>query len=420
MARRLKGLDLSQWQHALAAVMLARVLWGAWAALISSLMPEPENALEARVPLWPAQLASGEWWQRALVSPWMRYDYEYYERIITRGYSISDGTASFHPGFPLVAKPFFWLSGNAQASLLLASTLSAWAATMLLARYVGRFEDDGNAGREGRENSRFANVAAWMLLLNPLGWILLAPYTEGTFLAFCIASLWAMRERRLWLGAVLAMGATLARQQGILLLAPLFWELWRHRRPQESEPQVLARTTRPFDWLCLGLIPLAFASYSLLRVFVVREPLDTGRGLGAYLASWIVSPSTRLVVPGSGLAPPWRAMEESLFLIRTMDNPYHVFIDAIAGWSMVAILLAGWKYLHASEKWLCAGVVASSVCFSAQAYMSFPRHLMLAFPLSILAARWSVQSGRARLALEAMMIGGLVLCAGFVRHGWVP
>lgn len=419
MLKRLKQLDLSTWRGALGAVMLARVLWGAWAAFISALVPD--NGLEASVALWPAQVGNAEWWQRAVVSPWMRYDYEYYEKIIARGYLATDGTASFHPGFPLLAKPFFWISGNAQLSLLLASTLSAWAATLLLARYVQRFE------REQFGGASLSNIAAWMLLLNPLGWVLLAPYTEGTFLAFCIASLWAMRERRLWLAAALAAGATIARQQGVLLLAPLAWELWRNRKPQlepQPEPQVLEPRTRPLDWLCLALIPLAFASYSLFRVLVVREPLDVGRGLGAYLASWIVSPSTRIVVPGSGLAPPWRAVQQSIELLREMprhgQSPYNVLMDIAAGWTMVAMLGLGWKYLHSTEKWLCAGAIASAVCFSAQAYTSFPRHLMLAFPLSILAARWSVQHGRTRLVLEAMAIGGLVLCAGFVRHGWVP
>ncbi len=405
MIGRLNRLDLTRPGGALAAVLLARVVWGAWAAFISGLFPD--SAFEASLPLLPPQLLSGLWWHRALISPWMRYDFEYYEEIVVRGYRTTDGTASFHPLYPLLARPLWWITGNAQASLLLVSTLSAWGATLLIARYVRRFGS-------GEQSARTANVAAWCLLLNPLGWVLLAPYTESSFLLLCIGALWAIRERKFWVAALLAALATLVRQQGVLLLAPLAWELSRRG------PQVLAGRARARDWLCLALVPLAFASYSLYRVRIVGDKLDTGRGLGAYLASWIVSPSTRLVVPGSGLAPPWRAVQQSLYLLRFMPNPYHVFLDAGFGWGMIAILMVGWKRLDASEKWLCAGVLASALCFSAQAYMSFPRHLMLAFPLSILAARWGIERGRTRLLLEGMAIGGLLLCAAFVRHGWVP
>ena len=408
---RLKQLDLCQPLGALIAVLLVRVLWGAWAALFSGI--SPDTPFEETVPMLPPQLLSGEWWHRALVSPWMRHDFEYYELILSRGYSTSDGTASFHPLFPLLAKPFFWISGNAQASLLVVSTLSAWAATLLLARYARRFWD--------AEGGRIPSIAGWCLLLNPLGWILLAPYTEGTFLAFCIGALWAMRDKRLWLAALLGALATLTRQQGVFLLVPLALTLWRQhisREPKFASRFGARHSSR--DWLCLALIPLAYASYSAYRVLVVGEAPERGAGLGTFLASWLVSPSTRIVVPGSGIAPPWRAIEESIYLLRFMPNPYHVFVDAINGWAMVAILVVGWKYLHGTEKWLCAGVIVSSVCFSAQAYMSFPRHLMLAFPLSILVARWSVQRGRTRLVLEVMALESLLLCAGFVRHSWVP
>lgn len=415
MLHRLRQLDLGQWRGSLAAVMLARLLWGAWAAFISAMAPD--NALEISTPVWPAQVLNGAWWQRVLVSPWMRHDYEYYERIVSPGYRTDDGTASFHPLFPMLAKPFFWLSGNADASLLLVSTLGAWASTLMIARYARRFH-----ARAGDE--QFPSVVGWFFLLNPVGWIVLAPYTEGTFLTLAIGSLWAMRERRFWLAAALGAGATLTRQQGVLLLAPLLWQLWRPSPPEEAEPgaraQVLASRARWTDWLCLGAIPLAYASFSLYRVLILREDLDSERGVAGYFASWLVSPSTRLVVPGSGLAPPWKPLIETIRLLPVTPYPIHLLIDAIGGWALVALLIRGWKRLHESEQWWCASVILASTCFYSAPYMSFPRHMMLAFPLPILAARWAREHGRTRLLLEAMLLANLLLCAGFVRHSWVP
>ncbi len=323
--------DWTNWLSALRMLLLIRVLWGAWGAFISAMFPD--TVLEERVLVWPPHLLSGDWWHRVWVSPWMRYDYEYYERIVTRGYRLDDGTASFHPLFPLLAKPFYALTGNAQLSLLIVSTLACWICCVLIARYVAKFYAPQLT--VGIQHSAIQG-AAWALVLGPLGWVLLAPYTESTFLAASIGALWAMRERRLWLAGALAATATLARQQGLVLLLPLAWQWWQMWRENRSASKHHSFQTSSIFALSLPI--LAYASYSIYRVLVLGE-VESDSGAGALVKSWIVSPSTRLVVPGSGLSTPWKPFLETLRLIKAFplsETPtaYALYIDWLLGWAM--------------------------------------------------------------------------------------
>jgi hypothetical protein len=412
--------DWTRWRDALALVLLVRLAWGVWGIGISVLFPD--TPLEKSLRVWPPPENLSDWglWAHRLwVSPWMRYDYEYYEAIVTRGYRTDDGTASFHPLYPLLSKAFYFLCGNAQASLLLASTLSATACCVLLSRYVREFI----APRLPLETRR-ATVqgSAWALLLGPLGWVLLAPYTEGTFIAATIAALWAARCNRLWAAGAFAAVATLTRQQGIVLLAPLAWQWWQARRPASADSVPVSARRR--DLCALGLPVLAYASYSLYRVWVLGEAADPSRGMVPYLASWVVSPSTGIVLPGSRLSAPWTPLLESFRLIPITPSPYHLWIDLVLGWVMALVALGACKYLrprpHVVEVIFSVLIVVSALCFYTAPYMSLPRHVFIAWILPVAVAVWTARAGRTRWVVELLAVSNLLLFSAYVRHGWVP
>src|SRR4028119_2449175 len=115
----LKRLNLCDWRGALAAVLMVRLVWSTWAAAMTAALPDmalsralpllPAPPLSGArwprapgrgrtrgraarprgpvLPLLPARPLGGAWWHRALVWPWMRFDFEYYEAILTGGYS---------------------------------------------------------------------------------------------------------------------------------------------------------------------------------------------------------------------------------------------------------------------------------------------------------------------------------------------
>ena len=140
---------------ALLIVLLLRLAFGLLALPVSAAFPD--TALEQRVGLQPGDAPLGEWLQRVAVQPWQRYDAWNYVRIVEHGYRLEDGTAAFHPLFPLLAAPLArLLGGNALLALLLVATAAAVSLCVTFARYVRRFHPNVSAGR-----------ATWLLLLAP-------------------------------------------------------------------------------------------------------------------------------------------------------------------------------------------------------------------------------------------------------------
>ena len=401
--------DWTNWTNALGLILLLRVILGAWGAWVSLVFPN--TAWEKSVAVWPPNLLSGDWWHRFWISPWMRWDYEYYENIVVRGYDLHDGTLAFHPLFPLLAKPFTWLTGNAQLSLLIVSTIACWISCVVLARYVAKFY--APQFPVAVQNS-VVQGAAWALMLGPIGWILLAPYTESTFLAPCIGALWAMRERRWWLAGALTAVAVLARQQGLVLLLPMAWEMWREK---DAETHF-----RWGDIFSLSLPIFAYASYSMYRVLVVGE-VENG-SMSEILKSWLVSPSTRIVLPGSGLSAPWTPYIGTLLFIQKYPREFSLWVNWLLGWAMAGLGIWACQYMkprpHRLEIIYSLLIIAAALCFYSCPYLSLPRHVFLAWLLPIAIAIIGARSGRTRWILEAMAITGLFLFSAYVRHGWVP
>ncbi len=407
-----RRVDWTNWASALLWILLLRVIWSAWAAWFSVI--SPKNAWEKSVAVWPPHLLSGEWWHRVWVSPWMRWDAEYYENIVVRGYDLHDGTLSFHPLFPLLAKPFYWLTGNPQLSLLIVATLACWLSCVLLARYAAKFY----APQLPVEiRNTFIQGTAWALLLGPIGWVLLAPYTESTFLAPCIGALWALRERRLWLAGILAALTVLARQQGLVLLLPMAWQMYQMWREKNQTAKF-----RSIDILTLSLPTLAYAAYSAYRVLVMGE-VESG-GWDVTLKSWIVSPSTRLVLPGSGLSAPWTPFMHTLLFLRDYPGEFTLWVNWLLGWAMAGLGIWACEYMrprpYATEIIYTLLITAAALCFYSAPYLSLPRHVFLAWLLPIALAMIGARTNRMRWILEACAIFSLLLFSAYVRHGWVP
>ncbi len=238
---RVRSVDLRYVRGAILAVLCMRVVFGALALPISASFPR--TASEQHIPLMFGSAPLGAWLERVFLLPWMHYDSWHYYAIVDHGYNLQEQTANFHPLYPLLAalvKPL--VGGNVILAMLLISTIASVILCVLLARYVEQFY-----------GVALTNRAIWLLLLVPPGFILLAPYTESTFMALAVGALFAMRVERWWLAGLLGALATLTRQQGLALALPLAWGLlgaWRARtRANLGWPGPGAHTAG-LCWLC--------------------------------------------------------------------------------------------------------------------------------------------------------------------------
>ena len=146
--------------------LVLRVLTSLRAALLSP--QRPITDIEKAIPLWPPSFPIPVWLERTLLAPWERYDAVWFKRIVTLGYLADDGTAQFHPLYPLLATPPTRLGIHPMLSMLLVSSLFS----VLLIIFFERL-----AQLDLRTEQ--AHTSTLLLVSFPVSFILFAPYTEA-------------------------------------------------------------------------------------------------------------------------------------------------------------------------------------------------------------------------------------------------
>jgi hypothetical protein len=379
-----------------------RLVFGVVAMLISGFFPR--MALERQIPLAPGAASVDVWLQRAFLVPWMRYDAWLYFQIVEQGYLPNSNTANFHPLYPLLAALINPLvAGNSILALLVISTLASIGLCVLFARYVERFY-----------GAAFANRAAWLLLLVPPGFILLAPYTDSTFMLLAVGALVAMRVERWWLAGLLGGLATLTRQQGVALVLPLAWGLL---------VAIRARRARWWDGAALALVPLSYGAFVVYRAIAIGDldALAQAHGPVDILHKVLVSRSG--IVAGQRIAWPWELLFDQIALIRTSATNYHLTIDLLLGWLLIGVVLLGLRGMHTLERLYSLAIVLLALCYyigDINPYMALPRHIMLAFPLYITLAMQPGHGRRFGLIVICVLFVNLLLAGLYFFQGWIP
>ena len=268
-------------------VAILRIGLGLAGLLTMLLDPRP---LLRDIAAWTAlEVVDGRPWT-LLFSVWQRWDALWYQEIATEGYRAGNNTAAFFPLFPLLSRiaslPFL---GNVVLGELAVTTVACGVAFVLLYR-VAR----ADVGR------RAAAITVLLLALSPVGFFLLAPYTEALFLATTLAAFHFARGRRPWLAGLAGAAAGLTRLQGGLLILPLGYLAWRELRAGRLEPRNAPAWVLPAVGLFLAL------AYPRFVLGEAGSPIDLQRAWGARLA------------------PPWEAIGDALGHIARRGDPIEV------------------------------------------------------------------------------------------------
>ncbi|MER3399856.1 MAG: hypothetical protein C4313_01770 [Thermoflexus sp.] len=361
------------------------------AAVVSPI--RPLTALEQAVALWPPAPPYERWLERALIAPWVRWDAEWYGRIVEQGYRAGDGTLQFYPLYPLLALPLARRGLSPAAALTLVSLAASLGVMRLLPLVV-----DGDLPAVRR--------AALLLWTFPTAFVLFAPYAEAVFLCMAIGSFAAMgRGRWGWAGLAAALAA-LARPQGIFLGLPLAWTLARQR------------ALRSGGW-ALALPALGFGGWHFYRIAVWEGLPPPGSGLHDWIYGLLLSPSATRVVPVQAFLPPWEAMGRALERFAAApDLDLGVNLAVALWWLLLAA--AAWGPMTGAERLYTAAVALAAFSYHTgpvHPYMGLPRHLFLAFPvftaLGRRPARWIDGLPIPQMAGWSLLIGLYGL------HTWV-
>jgi len=334
----------------------------------------PISTLEKQVAVWPPSVPFGGWLTRVLLEPWNRWDVEHFLKIAARGYSVDDGTLSFHPLYPMLGKIVGAVfGGHALLGLFLISNVCC-----LL--FLFCFERLARLDLTRDEAYR----ATYYFMLLPAATVLFAPYTESLFLLLSALAL-LMARRGKWMPAGLAGGlAALTRQQGILLLLPLAWELWEW---SERSPRKILANWRGAAGLLL--VPAGLLTWLIYRASTLNDVVIDLRRPGTLIYGLLISRSATQMVEQQSFMPPWKA----LWIALNIPSPANR-IDLCAGAVYLLILAFGGRMLwRLRPSYFLYSLVVVVISFSLstgnmESYMGLPRHCLLAFPLAMPLAIW--------------------------------
>ena len=383
---------------------ILRFITSLWVALVSTLRPFTE--IEKRLPLWPPSSHPSDWLERAIIAPWQRWDTEWYEKIITKGYHMDDGTAQFHPLYPWLATPLARLGFHPVLSLLFVSSISSF---LLLLCFLQLARCDLSA--------EAAQTSTILLTTFPVAMILFAPYPEALFLTWAVLCLlWARRGQWVLAGASGAL-AMLTRQQGIFLTIPLAWELWE--ASGRSSRQIIK------NWrsvLTLIMIPAGWLIWIAYRAIALNDIVVKFNSFHSLVYSLFISPSANQVVTEQQFIWPWQAIIIAFnILLNSPDVDIYVNL-LLAIWFIIIIGLA-WRKMRTSYRLYCFAITWISLSYytgPVHPYMGLPRHLFLAFPVFIGLAPYISKPQVRLLSLLPNIFGMIFLLWLFVLEGWVP
>ncbi len=366
-------------------VAMLRIAFGLAGLLTVLLDPRP---LLRDVAAWTTlEVLDGRPWT-LLFSIWQRWDALWYQEIATEGYHAGNSTAAFFPLFPLLSRvasiPFL---GNVVLGELAVTSLACIAAFVLLYR-IARVE----IGR------RSAIVAVLLVALSPVGFFLLAPYTEALFLATTLASFWFARARHPWLAGIAGAAAGFTRLQGGLLLLPLGYLAWRDLRAGTLTPRNAPAWVLP----AVGV----FLALAYPRVFVgeTGSPFDLQQAWGARLAL------------------PWQTIGDALAHIARTGDPIEVLnLMSVIGLTILAVY--GFRRLPPEYGLYALASIALlwlRDTDNVSPLMSAARYSLVIFPCFMIGAQMLRQ--RRGIAIGILAISSVIQVALFVywvRWGFV-
>jgi hypothetical protein len=395
---------------------------GGWA--ISSIRPIKQR--EHLIPSWPPQKPIFLWLERIWFAPLERWDVPQYIFIATAGYSSDNGSAQFHPLYPLVATPLTYLGISPFMSLVVISTLASFITIWLM--YILALLD--------LEKDQ-AVSSVLLLFCSPFAFALFIPYSESLFILCAILSLFWARKKRWWLSGLCAAMATLTRQQGIFLVLPILWEFWesnnlslkaffisfRFRNTGLSS----AESDHPEDIVtsngyALLLAPAAYTFWVVFRAVVVNDVSFEFTSLNAFIYSLLISPHAVRVVPVQKFMFPWNALWLGIQKL-ILEPDADIIANLIWGLYFLILLGLSWKHLRNSYKIYCLVTTCISFAYYTgplHPYMGLVRHLLLGFPVFIGLAK-KLESSAGRMVVTGIgLIGYFHLTLFYTLRVWVP
>jgi len=306
---------------------------------------------------------------------WGRWDAQHYIQIGTQGYHGTD--IAFFPLYPFLIHILGdWLGDHLVAGLLISNLAFLIALAYLYALVKLEY---------GEESTAFH--AIFYIAIFPTAIFFSAVYTESLFLALTVASVYYARHGNFITSGVCGALASLTRVEGVLLMLPLAYEVWRAWRERRG-------TTWWRGLIGLCVVPVGLFVYMGYLYALVGDPMAFSK----IQSHW-----------NRHLAAPWLAFYNTFKEIGRHPLASSVtvnhFIELTFTLIFVALLVVAFRRLRPSYALYFA--VSLLVPMSTASLMSMPRFVLVVFPAFILLALWGQKPvvNSAIVSLSLPMLG---------------
>jgi hypothetical protein len=345
--------------------LLAAAAWGLTSEQQSS-MPNGQ----------PLPLTNG--WHNAFTD-WDKLDANWFLYIAEHGYSNTDGTAAFFPGYPMLVRLVGYLClGHQLLAGYLVSNAALLAALVILYRLTEHDYDEATARR-----------AVLYLALFPTAVFLFGLYSESLFLLAAVGAFYLARQGRWWWAGLVGIAATATRSMGVIVALALAVEAIHQtvedRRSRAGDASIRRLAASAVPRLGASVLPLAgIAGYLLfwqLRYHDWSRPITLER-------TWWQRQFTL----------PWQTLWHGLRLAAQTGQvggqgwPAFDFVLVAAGLALAVWVAVRARPVYAVYVWGSILLFLSDP-WPARPLSSDPRFLVVLFPLVWPLARLGRKAG---------------------------
>jgi len=315
---------------------------------------------------------------------WQRFDANWYVSIAENGYGSIPGDVHFPPLFPLLMRtlqPIF-------RSTFLAGLFISHLATVFALKLLYDVFTQWGETRIGRRAFIF-------FVIYPSTFFLFSAYSEPLFLVVALLSLRAMNSRSWSWAGFWIFCAILIRLQGVALLAPMLFLMWR------DDPFLRKRA----HWAGVSIAGIGGVFYLYIRSKQVTE-------------NTIPFAETDL---HARLVPPWQSY---WYAVETIFSRNATLID-ILNWIIVTLfiilLIWGWKKIPLAYNiyTLFSLLIILTRMVETQPLMSMSRYSLTLFPSFYALSLAGENPWLRRAIIYISILLNLFLSGQFFIWGWV-
>jgi hypothetical protein len=315
---------------------------------------------------------------------WQRFDANWYISIADNGYGHIPGDVHFPPLFPVMMralKPFF---GNTFFAGLLISHVATLFALKLLYDLFKQWGEITTARR-----------ALLFFVIYPVSFFLFSSYTESIFLVAALLSVRAMSARSWQWAGFWIFCAILIRLQGIALIVPMLFLMWRDR-------PFLRKLNHWTGWIIASIAGFLYL----------------------YLRSQQATENTLPFVETTlhaRLGPPWQSYTYSIETLVTGKATFIDILNLFAATLFFILIIWGWKKipLEYNIYTLVSLLIIMTRIVETQPLMSMSRYTLTLFPAFYVLSLVGNTPWMQRTILYGSILLNLYLTGQFFLWGWV-